>query len=176
MTDYFPTFIVPRQIRGLRQKTATPVIAVDSATLVPMAYHTKEQSTARGIRTVLMNALEHFLWPVANPTPRVRRRVELPESEEWVELSSLATRGPASAGTIAALVASCDVDHSVPPSPMFHGGTTPGRARLGAFLARGLPRYEKDRNDPERAGGGEPALPLAPLRQSVDSRGAAGGA
>ncbi len=148
VTDYFPTFIVPRQIRGLRHKTATPVIAVDSATLVPMAYHTREQSTARGIRTVLMNALEHFLWPVDNPVPNVRRRVELPESDEWVELSQLTSRGAAAAGTIAALVASCDVDHSVPPSALFSGGTTPGRARLAAFLARGLPRYEKDRNDP----------------------------
>jgi deoxyribodipyrimidine photo-lyase len=148
VTDYLPTFIVPRQVRGLRRRTATPVIAVDSATLVPMAYHTKEQSTARGMRTVLMGALEHFLWPVANPAPKLRRRVELPESAGWVDLAPLSPRTPAAAEAIARLVAACDVDHAVPPSPMFRGGTAAGRARLDRFLARGLPRYEEDRNDP----------------------------
>ncbi|MBK8006460.1 MAG: deoxyribodipyrimidine photo-lyase [Gemmatimonadetes bacterium] len=48
VTDYTPTFIHPRQLRGLRKRTATPVIAVDSATVVPMAAHAKEHSTARG--------------------------------------------------------------------------------------------------------------------------------
>jgi deoxyribodipyrimidine photo-lyase len=50
VTDYFPTFIVPRQIRGLRAKVETPVVAVDSATVVPMRYLEKEYSTARAIR------------------------------------------------------------------------------------------------------------------------------
>ena len=150
VTDYFPTFVVPRQIRGLRERTATPVIAVDSATLVPMAYHTKEQSTARGIRPVLMGALEHFLWPVENPLPRITRRVELPESAEWVGAGAFGGDADpgARARAIAKLVAECDVDHAVPPSPMFHGGTSAGRARLSEFLTRGLPRYESERNDP----------------------------
>ncbi len=78
VTDFFPTFIVPRQIRALRRDVATPVIAVDSATLVPMAYHKKEHGNARGIRTVLMDALPHYLWPVDNPSPRVQRPIDLP--------------------------------------------------------------------------------------------------
>jgi deoxyribodipyrimidine photo-lyase len=151
VTDYFPTFIVPRQIRGLRARTATPVIAVDSATVVPMAFHQKEHSTARGIRTILMEALPHYLYPVENPVPRVRRVIELP-FEPTVPVGE-AGRGKGEGGNgeaIAELVARCDVDHSVPPSPMFRGGTAAGRARLAEFLGTGLPRYADDRNDPNQ--------------------------
>jgi deoxyribodipyrimidine photo-lyase len=137
VTDYFPTFIVPRQTRGLRQKTATPVVAVESATVVPMRWHQKEYLTARGIRPVLMNALPHFLGPVDNPLPRVRRAIDLPFEP---------TR-PAPE-TIAALVAACDVDHTVPPSPMFRGGTRAGRARLEEFLGSGFADYAAKRDDP----------------------------
>ncbi len=140
VTDYFPTFIVPRQIRGLREKTVTPVIAVDSATLVPMAFHQKEHSTARGIRPILMDALPHFFFPVENPEPKVRATIDLPFEPTVVR----------NRAEIAALVARCDVDHSVPPSPVFRGGTTAGRARLAAFLETGLPRYADDRNDPTK--------------------------
>lgn len=137
VTDFFPTFIVPRQIRSLRRDIATPVIAVDSATLIPMAYHKKEHGTARGIRPVLMEALPHYLWPVDNPSPRVQRKVDLP-FDPVVPTPE----------TIPSLVARCDIDHAVGPSPMFGGGTSAGRARLGAFLATGLPRYSDQRNDP----------------------------
>ncbi len=139
VTDYFPTFIVPRQTRGLREKTATPVIAVDSATLVPMGFHQKEHSTARGIRPVLTEALPHYLYPVENPAPRVRRTIDLPFTP------TRPTRA-----TIPRLVAASDVDHTVPPSPGFRGGSVAGRARLAEFLETGLPRYADDRNDPNQ--------------------------
>lgn len=64
VTDFFPTFIVPRQTRALRSKVETPVVAVDSCTLVPLRYHDREHLTARGIRRVLEEALPHYLYPV----------------------------------------------------------------------------------------------------------------
>jgi photolyase PhrII len=148
VTDFYPTFIVPRQIRGLRKKVDTPVIAVESATLVPMAFHQKEHSTARGIRPVLMDALEHYLWPAPAPELKVRRKVEV----GFECVLEKAARRPGGERTIdsqiAALVAGCDVDHSVPPSPMFRGGSRAGRARLQKFLETGLPQYADGRNDP----------------------------
>ena len=42
VTDFFPTFIQPRHLKRLREKLATPVVAVDSATVVPIQSHTKE--------------------------------------------------------------------------------------------------------------------------------------
>jgi len=137
VTDFFPTFIVPRQVRSLRANVEAPVIAVDSVTLVPMAYHKKEHSTARGIRPVLMEALPHYLWPVDNPSPRIRRPIELPFDPVRPTPE-----------TIASFVARCDIDHTVAPSPMFRGGTAAGRARLRDFLATGLRHYAELRNDP----------------------------
>ncbi|MCU0698184.1 MAG: FAD-dependent oxidoreductase [Myxococcaceae bacterium] len=51
-----------------------------------------------------------------------------------------------------ALVAGCDIDHSV--APVFHtrGGSDAGLARWTRFFDQGLSRYAKDRNDPVREG------------------------
>jgi len=163
VTDYFPTFIVPRQTRGLRARVETPVVAVESATVVPMGYLTREFTTARAIRPVLMEALPHFLWPVDNPEPKIRRAVELPFDDSATRrLSDRAPTGSESArpgregvprggsAEIAALVARCDVDHGVPPSATFRGGTRAGRARLTEFLRTGLRNYSERRNDPNQ--------------------------
>ena len=139
VTDFFPTFIQPRQLKRLRDKTDTPVIAVDSATVVPLRAHERTYSTARSIRPILMDALPHQLFAVDDAEPRVRRPIEIPFDQ------------PLGAGTtdagIAALVAQCDIDHSVAPSPTIRGGERAARARLAAFVAHGLPRY-LDRGDP----------------------------
>lgn len=136
VTDWFPTFIVPRQTKRLREKTATPVIAVDAQLAVPVTAIDKEHSTARGIRTQLMKQLDAHLLPVGDDEPRVRRPVSLPFQPVVV-----------SPGGIAALVAGCAIDHTVPPSPLIRGGRRAALARLDWWLTHGLPRYE-ERNDP----------------------------
>jgi photolyase PhrII len=84
-----------------------------------------------------MAALPHHLWPIASGEPAVRRTIDLPFEPTRPERDR-----------IAALVAACDIDHAVAPSPSFTGGTTAARARLRQFLATGLPRYADARNDP----------------------------
>jgi deoxyribodipyrimidine photo-lyase len=138
VTDYFPTFIVPRQIRALRAKVETPVVAVDSSTVVPMRYHQREYPTAAGFRPRLMAALPRFLHPSPNPDPRVRRPIEVDFDEPLAD----------AAASIPALVASCEVDHGVPPAPLFPGGPRAARARLAAFLDGGLSHYREDAADP----------------------------
>ena len=137
VTDFNPAFIYPRQIRALRRKTETPVIAVDACGVVPLKAVSREHSTARGIRTELMAALPHHLWPIAGGEPQVRRTIELPFEP---------TR-PTPEG-IAAMVARCDIDHAVAPSAAFRGGTAAARAQLQRFLELGLHRYDEQRNDP----------------------------
>ncbi len=141
VTDYFPTFIVPRQTRRLRERIAAPVVAVDSCTIVPMAYISRAHPTARGFRTEAVAALPHFLHPVGNVEPSVHRTFEFPFD------SAMTPRGHVSA---AALAASCDIDHSVSPSPVIRGGQRAARARLIEFLETGLTRYLEDRGDPNR--------------------------
>ncbi|MFN7146442.1 MAG: FAD-binding domain-containing protein [Myxococcota bacterium] len=138
VTDYLPTFIHPGQIRGLRRKVTTPVVAVDSATVVPVRFHDRPHASARGIRPVLMRALPRFLADLPEErAPRVTRRVDLPFTPTRPTVA-----------TIPSLVAGLPIDHTVPPVAATRGGTAAGQARLAAFLANGLPRYAAERGDP----------------------------
>ena len=137
VTDFFPTFIVPRQLKALRNKIDPPVIAVDSATVVPMRYHQREYATAASFRPRLMAAVPNYLHRPEPAVPRICRAVEL---------SFEPTRPTAE--TIPALVASCDLDHTVPPARVIRGGPVAARRRLRLFLETGLPRYEEARGDP----------------------------
>lgn len=146
VTDFFPTFIVPRQTARLRKilrsnGSETPVIAVDSATVVPVAGLGRQFSTARAIRQVLLDALPQYLHPVGTALARTHRRVEVPFETPGF-------------GDIGALVASCPIDHAVVPSPVFRGGPVAARQQLDRFLERGLPRYEERSNPASDASSG----------------------
>ena len=136
-TDFFPTFIVPRQIKALRAKVETPIVAVDSATVVPMKHFDREYPTAVGFRPRLMAALPDFLHPFETCEPDVRRQIEIPFEP-----------GRPTPTSIAALVASCDIDHAVPPARELRGGPVAARSQLEHFVENGLPRYQEDRGDP----------------------------
>jgi deoxyribodipyrimidine photo-lyase len=136
VTDYFPTFIAPRQTRSLRRKVETPVVAVDSATVVPVRFHDRQHSTAASFRPRLMRALPQFLRRSPSPELQVRRPVDLQFDPTIPN------------GNVAELVASCDIDHSVAPAPTIRGGPEAARRQLERFLETGLPRYADDRDDP----------------------------
>jgi deoxyribodipyrimidine photo-lyase len=137
VTDFFPTFIIPRQIKALRHKLQTPIVAVDSATVVPMKYYEREFGTAVSFRPKLLAALPQYLQPLEAGEPKVRRMIDL-DFDPTVPTPA----------TVAELVSSCGIDHSVPPARSIRGGTARGRARLEKFLEDGLPRYDDDRGDP----------------------------
>ncbi len=136
VTDWFPTFIMPRQLKQLREAVDAPVVAVDSACVVPAQSLEKAYSGARHIRPVLMAHLESWLQPVPNEAPRVTTPIELPFEPTVVTPE-----------TIAELVAGCPIDHAVPPAIGWTGGTRAAHARLAWWLEHGLPRY-LERNDP----------------------------
>jgi photolyase PhrII len=137
VTDFFPTFIVPRQIKALRAKIDTPVIAVDSATVVPLRYHEREYSTAVAFRPKLMAALPQHL--IVAPTAELRNKT-------WLELPFDPTRPETD--SIPALVASCDIDHTVRPASTIAGGTAAAHERLNYFVEHILPNYAEGRGDP----------------------------
>ena len=137
VTDYFPTFVVPRETRTLRRQVETPVVAVDSATVVPVRYHEREYSSAPPFRARLDKALSAFHQLVRTPEPRVRRKLDLPF--DLTVPGRTRTRS---------LVAACDIDHTVAPVPDLRGGSRAARRWLERFLEEGLPRYVEDRADP----------------------------
>jgi photolyase PhrII len=143
VTDFFPTFIMPRQTRALRSKVEAPVIAVDSATVVPMAHFTGQHATARAMRPRLHEMLPHYLHPVGDTEPSRTGRFEVPFDDPVAGIDGRRARAQ-----IAGLVESCDIDHAVAPARNIRGGARAARERLGRFLAHGLRRYDPDRNDP----------------------------
>jgi deoxyribodipyrimidine photo-lyase len=113
----------------------TPVVAVDSATVVPVRYHVRGYPSAPPFRSRLLAALPRFLHRPGRTEPRVRRTVDLPFEPTVPD------------DDIADLVAACAIDHTVLPSEI-RGGPGAAERQLDRFITSGLPRYGDERSDP----------------------------
>jgi len=138
VTDDFPCFIIPEHNCRIAVRARIPVYAVDANGLIPLSAFTKEEFAARTIRPKIQRLLPRYLAPV--PTERIKRKapalaVDCPETRVTLE-------------RIPALVRQCAIDHSVPPSPLCHGGSVAGRKRLQYFTENILPQYDDLRNNP----------------------------
>ncbi|MBV9928123.1 MAG: deoxyribodipyrimidine photo-lyase [Acidobacteria bacterium] len=138
VTDDFPSFIVPEHNRHITEQVSVPVYAVDSNGVVPLRAFEKEEYAARTIRPKIRRLLPEHLKPSRGVA--VKRRA--PHLE--VDCPETLVTG----ANVAALVAECDIDHAVKPSPIYRGGTSAGRARLRRFVKNILPRYDETRNEP----------------------------
>ncbi|MFN3323097.1 MAG: deoxyribodipyrimidine photo-lyase [Bryobacteraceae bacterium] len=137
VTDDYPTFIAREHNRRVPERVDVAYHAVDSSCIVPMNLLEKREYAAYTIRPKIHKLLPHFLRPVE--LPRVARKWNraIPRFHTKVDPDR-----------IAALVASCEIDHSVPPSVSFRGGSAQAEARLDRFLKERLIRYARDRNEP----------------------------
>ncbi len=142
VTDDFPCFIIPDHNRRLADRAEIPVFAVDSNGIIPMSKFDKEEYAAYTIRPKINKLLDRYLQPLPVETvdiPSVGIEVDCPET--------LVT-----SAIVSKLVSECDVDHSVPPSEVYHGGTIEARKRLNKFVDEILPDYDKARSKPDRDG------------------------
>ena len=142
VTDDFPCFIIPEHNRRIAERANIPVFAVDSNGIIPMSKFDKEEYAAYTIRPKINKLIDRYLKPLPNETvdiPSLGIDVDCPET--------LVT-----AATISKLVAECDIDHSVKPSQIYHGGTENGRRRLKEFISDILCNYDKARGKPDRDG------------------------
>ncbi len=142
VTDDYPCFIVPAHNRRIAERAEIAVHAVDSNGVIPMSKFDKEEYAAYTIRPKINKLLDDYLVPLTNETveiPSIGIEVDCPETI-------------VTADNIASLVATCDIDHDVPPSRVYHGGTANGRKRLRKFVNEILPDYDKGRSKPDRDG------------------------
>ncbi len=137
VTDDYPTFIARRHNRSVPARLAVPCFAVDSSCIVPMNAFAKREYAAYTIRPKIHKLLPESLRQA--PAIRVRRKWAEPAPEIHTEVRR---------EDISALVASCEIDHSVPPSRMYRGGSTEAAKRLARFLDDGVRRYAKEKNEP----------------------------
>lgn len=142
VTDDFPCFIIPEHNRRIAERAEIPVYAVDSNGIIPMSKFEKEEYAAYTIRPKINKLLERYLKPLPF------ENVDVPSVGIGVDCPETRVAGD----TIASLIAECDIDHSVTPSELYHGGTAEGRKRLKRFVEDILPDYDKARSKPDRDG------------------------
>jgi deoxyribodipyrimidine photo-lyase len=137
VTDDYPLFPGLRFNASVPPKLEIPYYTVDAACIVPMSSFEKREYAAYTIRPKIRKLLPRFLHAI--PVLRVRHKFH-------GKIPNFHTRVTAS--NIAELVASCDVDHTVRPSPIFQGGSSAGQKRLRQFLTQSLHRYANSSNQP----------------------------
>lgn len=141
VTDDFPCFIIPEHNRRIAERARIPVYAVDSNGIIPLSAFTKEEYAARTIRPKINRLLPRYLAE-SLLTEQIHRKdphliVNCPEETRDVTPANLSQ-----------LVSECAIDHTVTPSPLYHGGSVNGRKRLQRFVEHILPRYHETRSDP----------------------------
>lgn len=137
VTDDYPCFIIPEHNKRIAQ-LKLPVYAVDANGMVPLSALPKEEYAAYTIRPKINRLLPDLPRTIVTPHLDVQKPILDVECPETI----------VSADNLADLVSECDIDHTVKPSNLYHGGTVAGRKRLQHFVRNILPHYDKTRNDP----------------------------
>jgi deoxyribodipyrimidine photo-lyase len=148
VTDRSPVLHLPRAAAAAAAALPVRVEAVDTNGLLPLDAEDRAYPTAfafrRRLQAVLLRHLEHR--PRAEPLrglalPRLRA---LPADirRRWPRVGEEVLSGSAPLDRF-------PIDHRIPPAPI-RGGQGAARKVLDRFLASGLPRYEADRNHPDR--------------------------
>ncbi|HTQ55345.1 MAG TPA: deoxyribodipyrimidine photo-lyase [Bryobacteraceae bacterium] len=136
VTDDYPAFVAARHNASVAPKLDVAFYAVDASCIVPMACFEKREYAAYTIRPKIHRLLPQYLWPL--PPVEVRKPMRRVPREFHTRVTS---------GNIAALVKSCEIDHTVSPSPIA-GGRAAAQRRLQEFVKHGLARYATEHNQP----------------------------
>ena len=140
VTDRFPTAGIAERTARFAERAPCRVDTVESHGIVPSGAFVKEEYAARTIRPKIAKVLDLALERVEDrPASRA-----LPDSV-WRALE--VDRLDLDRLDVAAEVARCEIDHTVPPVP-FASGLDGARARLAAFCKDALPDYAERRNEP----------------------------
>ena len=145
VTDLFPTEGVAQRTARVASRVDCRVLAVDSVGVVPAACFDREEYSARTIRPKLHRLLPTVAEAVEDRAPKRPCPAALADG---LPVSTVDPRR----FEIAALVQSCNVDHTVAPVAT-RGGLMAARQRLDAFVSNGLTDYCRRRSVPSDAGG-----------------------
>ena len=135
VTDDYPTFIAAAHNAAVPAKVAVPYYVVESSCVVPPSLIPDRQYAAYAIRPKINKLLAEHMTPLEMKPPK--RKWDGPKPDFHVVVDS-----------VPKLVASCAIDHSVPPSTTFRGGRVAVERHLKSFLESKLRRYANERNSP----------------------------
>jgi deoxyribodipyrimidine photo-lyase len=139
VTDDYPTFVAREHNARVPAKLDVPYFVVDSSCVVPMNTMEKREYAAYTIRPKIKKVLARYL----RPADVVRVKHKHQDAAPHVLHTEVVREA------IPALVASCEIDHSVRLSPSFTGGRDAAERRMDYFLENNLCRYARERNEPE---------------------------
>ncbi len=139
VTEDMPVDPPRRFLNALKRKINTPIVCVDTACVAPMQLVKKAYTRAFEFRSATEKIYAERLtraWPELSVQPKP------------FDLSKLAFK-PADLqeADLAAMVACCEIDHSVGPVVDTVGGSAAGYQRWEMFKEDGLARYAKQRNN-----------------------------
>ena len=143
VTDDYPTFIAAQHNSSVPGKIEVAYFAVDSSCIVPMSRHEKREYGAYTIRPRIHKLLPEYLKPA--PEVKLKRRWPAALAPVIAPWHTVVTPR-----NIADLVASCAIDHRVPPSISFDGGRGQAEKHLEHFIEQNLRRYAREQNEPSR--------------------------
>ena len=108
-----------------------PLIEVESDVIVPVEEASgKDEYSAGTLRPKITRLLSTYLVPLK------KRKLKLDSLGLRFDSFNLD------------MIDTLNIDKSVKPSPIFHGGTAEAKKHLRAFIAKKLTRYDHDSNDP----------------------------
>jgi deoxyribodipyrimidine photo-lyase len=142
VTDDYPQFIVPAQIRAIAAKVEIAVWAIDGNSLVPLKLLGAPTAAAAHLRPKIRKQFAEA-WnnrAIAEPDfDGVRGPKSIkPPFETWKPPTDLAK-----------FVKELPIDQTVPAVPEAIGGSSEGRKVLAAFLKSKLQRYADERSLPD---------------------------
>ncbi len=138
ITDDVPAYVARWQAETVASKVKCPVIAVDANCVVPMNEFPYETSANAFFRRASTPFREKYLNAEYELEPDISR-YEGDFDFEPDDLSKM---------NLDKLVASCDIDHSVPPVEFFEGSRQRALEQLKWACEKVLPTYERVRTNP----------------------------
>jgi len=143
VTEDLPAEPWPRWLAAFAEAIPTPLLAVDTACVVPMNLSARRRPWERAFAFRDAFAAERAArvgraWPESPERPAVERLAAAALPAPALDLATL---------EIAAIVGEHPIDHGVGPVVDTVGGSAAGYARWEAFKQQGLARYARDRND-----------------------------
>ncbi len=143
VSDWHPTFVVPRHLAAAARVLDVPLFAMDAACVVPARLIPAAQVAAYALRPKLKK-----LWPHYLPL--------LPQGPAPAHAAAAARIDPGFAPAEAPeklrlQLERFSIDHSVPPVTARPGGRAQALTQLRRFIAEGLPQFDSARNEPSGA-------------------------
>ena len=140
VTEDMPVAPLRGWTEALARQTTVPILAVDTACVVPMQLVGKPYERAFAFRNATKRLYEERVSrTTASIEPKITAGIPDQLPFEPVNLQT---------AEIPELVSQCEIDHSIGPVPHTVGGSVAGYERWEAFKANGLTGYAKLRNNP----------------------------